>query len=129
MSELKSKSVEFTATYRALKKHDKYAPSYTITLSDAAGNKLVLSGAFQGSDTPRATTKVVNGGGEGKSMDPILELALARSYKVKMSWTGAQASIEVDGAAKTIDLGFAPTNIEVLCSTGELELKDIVFGD
>jgi hypothetical protein len=128
VTELGSNSVEFTATYVALKKHEQWAPSYTFKLGNSSSKEFAIFGSFQGSEVPRAESKLFEGEKEIKSLGPILTLLVARPTRVRISWSGTTAAIEVDGMRKVYEIGFAPTSIEAICSTGELELKDITFG-
>jgi hypothetical protein len=128
VTDLPSNSIQFTATYATLHTHEEWAPSYSIILSDSSGNALNVSGAFQGSDEPRATTTLLKGETPIATLKPALQLVLKRAYNVKLSWSGSKVSFDVDGLRTSYDVGFTPSSIQVISSTGELELKGITFG-
>ena len=128
VSDLEATNVSFTATFKVLQKHEQWAPSYSIKLVDGHGNEFILSGAYQGDNIPVATATVRKDKRDVASLEPALAMTLTQTYKIIIAWTDGKATVQVDGKSSPYVIGFLPTGIEVICSTGELELKNVVFG-
>jgi hypothetical protein len=127
VSDLSTNSVTFDATYAAIKKHAKWAPSYSIALSDGHGQSIKFTGTFQGSDAPETNAVISKDGKDISSTDSILAFNLKDRYNVSLAWSDKAIKVSANGVTKSYPVNFNPTEIEIICSTGELEVKNIVF--
>ena len=129
VTDLKASSIAFIATFAKVQKHERWAPRYAVTLSDGKGHSVVFGGTYVGSKTPQASVTLLGGGTKTVlSAESILMLNLEEHYTVRLEWTDGSVKVTVNGKQKEYKIGFAPSEIEISSSTGELEVKDIQFG-
>ena len=127
VSDLSTNSVTFDATYASVKKHEEWAPSYSIALSDGHGQSIKFKGSFQGANAPETSAVISKNGKDISSTDSILAFNLKTRYKVSLAWADKEIEVTANGITKSYSVDFNPTEIEIICSTGELEVKNIVF--
>ena len=129
LSDFTASSVRFTASYVAIKRHEKWAPSYKITMGDGKEKQIAFSGTYQASDVPEVTAVATKGAKNHDLGESILSFKLRDEYVVELSWaTSGKLKVIVNGVTRNYDVTFRPTELQVLCSTGELEVKNISFG-
>lgn len=128
VSDFTASSVRFSATYAGVKAHENWAPSYKITLSDGHEQRVVFTGTYQASEVPEVTAVATKSKKDVDLGESILSFKLKKTYAVELSWTADKLKVIANGATHEYDVAFRPTEIEVLCSTGELEVKNITFG-
>jgi hypothetical protein len=128
VSALSKTSVSFEATYLKRQKHEKWAPSYSIALGDGHGRSITFSGTYQETDVPDADMAMSVDDKKVSTGKSNLQLALMEHYKVTMSWSNSMVTVTSNGAASQYPVNFKPSELTIICSTGELEVKNITFG-
>jgi len=131
VSGLMTSTVIFDVTYVETKKDEKWLPTYAIKIGDSGGQLFVFSGAYQGSDVPQTKAHLWKDkkdiSSSGSSSDSILAFTLKQTYKVQLAWIDGKVTATINGNSKEYAVPFKPSEIQISCSTGELEVKNIVF--
>jgi hypothetical protein len=127
VSDLSATSVDFKATFLATKKNRNWAPTYSVELIDDQGKSINFKGTYVG--PLLASTAVISDGSQQISATSILEFNLKEQYAVSIAWSNGVVRVRSNGVERDYPVGFSPTKLKISCSTGELEVKDIVFNN
>lgn len=127
VSDFSATAVRFNATYVRVRTHESWSPSYTLELRDGHGQYVSFTGVYRSGDVPELDTAGTMAGKDAKLGESFLSLKLKETNAVELSWTGKKLRMTSNGATHDYDVSFRPTEIEIICVSGELEVKDITF--
>jgi hypothetical protein len=129
VSDLEAKGVDFDLTFVKPREHEKWRPVYAIELLDDQGKKSVVFKGTHLADGSIAPQIIVTKGPWEKSayVEPLVRFSPNEKYAVKIRWAEGKITLSVGEEAKVYDLALEPTTVSILCSTGELQVEEIVF--